>query len=78
MKNFFLKSKKCSFQILANGLKLLEKLVWGVVPIFQPATPQNVIETVGAGVNSYITVTTGRGVMVYGSKSAEIPCSYLC
>ena len=85
--------KKCSSQILANGLKLLEKWILGVAPIFPPATPQNVIATDDAGGNSYILsnsymlsqlmtqeviLITGRRVMVYGSKSAEIPCSYLC
>ena len=77
-KIFFGNRKKCSSQILANGLKLLTNLVWGVAPIFQPAPPQNVFATIDAGNNSYILVTTGRRVIVYGSKSAEIPCSYLC
>ena len=68
----------CSSQILANGLKLLEKLVLGGCSHFPAGYPQNVIETVDAGGNSYILVTTGRRVIVYGSKSEEIPCSYLC
>ena len=56
----------------------LKSWFWGVAPIFQPANPQNVIATDDAGDNSYVSVTTGRRVMVYGSKSAEIPCSDLC
>ena len=63
---------------MENNLKLLKKLVLEGCSHFPAGYPPNVIATDDAGANSYISVTTGRRVMVYGSKSAEIPCSYLC
>ena len=57
---------------------LLKICFWGVAPIFQPVTPPNVIATDDTESDSHILVTTGRRGMVYGSKCAEIPCSYLC
>ena len=78
-KNFFWKSKKSVVlkprQMVQNLLKIC---FWGVAPIFHPATPPNVIAKVGVGGNSRISVTTGGRAMVYGSKSVETPCSYLC
>ena len=74
-KTIFGNRKKCS-QIRPNGQKLVKKLVLEGCPHF-PATPQNVIANNDAGGNSHILVTTGRRVMVYSSKSAETPCSYL-
>ena len=44
-KIFFGNRQKCSSQILANGLKLVENLRLGVATIFQSAIPQNVIAT---------------------------------
>ena len=64
-KSFFENRKKDSFQVLVNGLKLVEILYLGVATIFQPATPQNVVMTDEAGGNSHISVTTGRRVMLY-------------
>ena len=59
-------------------LKLVENLFLGVAPFIQPAPPRNVIAIDDGWGNLRISVTTGRRVMAYGSKSAEIPCSYLC
>ena len=79
MKNFFLKSKKEQRTNPGKWSKTSLKFVFfGVATIFQPATPKNVIVTDDAGGNSYISVTTGQRVTACGSKSAEIPCFYLC
>ena len=77
-KNFFLEIERSlvlkSWQMVQN---LFKNFFWGAATIFQPATPQNVIATDDAGSNFCMSVSTGRKVMTYGSKSAEIPCFYL-
>ena len=78
-KNFFGNRKKCSFQILASGVKLLENFGFdGLLPFSSRLPPQNVITTNDAGGNSYTSVTTDRRVMVYGSTSVEMPCFFQC
>ena len=66
MKKTFLEIVKSivlkSWQMVYNLLKIC---LWGVAPIFQPATFQNIIATDDAGSNSHISVTTGRGVIIW-------------
>ena len=78
-KKLFLKIEKSvvlkSRQMVQNLLKIC---FLGGCSHFPAGNPPNVIPTVGVGGNLHISVTTDRRAMVYGSKSAETPYSYLC
>ena len=80
MKKFFFgNSKKCSLEILANGLKIEKKIDLSQLPPTMGWLPPPKIGRGGKmAIKSCYLITASRRDLIYSSKVAESSCFYEC
>ena len=79
MKKFFFgNSKKCSLEILANGLKIEKNRLEPVATYHGLATPPKIGRGGKMAIKSCYLITASRRDLIYSSKVAESSCFYEC
>ena len=77
-KIFFGNSKKCSLEILENGLKIEKNRLEPVATYHGLATPQKIGRGGKTAIKSCYLITASRRDLIYSSKVAESSCFYEC
>ena len=77
-KIFFGNSKKCSLEILANGLKIEKNRFEPLATYHGLATPQKIGRGGKMAIKSCYLITASRRDLIYSSKVAESSCFYEC
>ena len=77
-KIFFGNSKKCSLEILANGLKIEKNRLEPVATYHGLTTPQKIGCGGKMAIKSCYLITASRRDLIYSSKVAESSCFYVC